>query len=316
MAVQDGGHTVSRKRFYKSEHACLHLFQGRRTLCGVRPGLLGYIVTAYFLVLPAADDMLLLAVIFLTLVLSAYTGRYVCRTLTCSVCPERGVVTVSTLTLSGLLIGLVFSVSVSSYSAQEQAEVGEALAVSSAWQYAALLPAGIQQKVHVQLQQYLNDRIRFFEEDTATAARGRTHASEQHQKTIWSLIVPCINRTQTPVMASVLTAYNQLLVSKQQTQAVWKRQIPDAVWLVLILLAASACFLIGNHIPDSHGHHFYLLLLPALTSLVLFMIAEIDIPGQGVIRVTPDELERLEASLIIETSGDIHILPSAVLHIH
>jgi hypothetical protein len=40
-----------------------------------------------------------------------------------------------------------------------------------------------------------------------------------------------------------------------------------------------------------------MLVLPFLTTLALFMIAEIDIPGEGIIHVTPDDLEALKIAV-------------------
>ena len=40
-----------------------------------------------------------------------------------------------------------------------------------------------------------------------------------------------------------------------------------------------------------------ILILPLLTTMALFMIAEIDIPGEGVIHVVPDNLVNLRADL-------------------
>jgi hypothetical protein len=105
------------------------------------------------------------------------------------------------------------------------------------------------------------------------------------------------------------------MTSQHQTSAVWKRQIPDAAWLVLIVFAASACFLVGHQYHERGVHHFYLLLLPALTSLVLFVIAEIDIPGQGIIRVMPDDLEQLSASLMAGSVGKSRYLSAPVHHV-
>jgi hypothetical protein len=120
------------------------------------------IVTAYFLMLPTADDVLLLVVIFATLTMVAYAGKMTGRIQTESACAGPGVITGSTLTLSGLLIGFVFSVSLSGYSARGLAELQETQSVASAWQYTILLPVAMQREVQPVLRTYLDDRIHFF----------------------------------------------------------------------------------------------------------------------------------------------------------
>ncbi len=272
-------------------------------------------VTAYFLMLPTVDDILLLAVIFSVLVMAAYAGRLTRHTHMKDASPEPAVITGATLTLSGLLIGFVFSVSLSGYSAREQAEVREAQSVAGAWQYTMQLPVATQQKVHPVLKKYLAERIRFFGEDTTLGGRVWSRMAEEKQWQLWRIITPEAERNPTPVMASVLAAFSAQMTAQQLTCAVWKRQIPDAAWLVLIVFAASACFLVGYHYHERGVHHFYLLLLPTLTSLVLFMIAEIDIPGQGIIRVMPDDLAQLAEFLAAKSEGTSHDLSMPVYHV-
>lgn len=272
-------------------------------------------MTAYFLMLPSADDALLLAVIFLTLTLAAYVGRMAGGTQTGSALAGSAVITGGTLTLSGLLIGFVFSVSLGGYSARGLAELRETQSVASAWQYTMLLPPATQRVVQPELKKYLDDRIHFFREETSTGGRGWSRMTEQHQRRLWQWVTPEAVRSPTAATASLLSAFNALMISQHQTRAAWKRQIPDAAWLLLIVFAASACFLVGHHIHERSAHHFYLLILPVLTSLVLFMIAEIDLPGQGIIRITPDDLEQLSDSIMAGNPGEFHELSVPIHHV-
>ncbi|PWI77136.1 hypothetical protein DEO48_25970 [Enterobacter sp. CGMCC 5087] len=268
---------------------------------------------AYFFMLPSADDILLLIVIFSTLMMSAYVGRFVYKTNVNDTAIEPSIITGATLTLSGLLIGFVFSVTLSGYSARGQAEVNEAQMVGSALQYSLLLPDVMQKKVQPLLKKYVNDRIHFFREDNDAAGRGWARETEEIQQKLWHIVLPDKGHDLTPVLSSVLKTYNELMTSKQKTSAVWKRQVPDAAWIVLLLFAMSACFLTGH---QDLAHPGYLLVLPVLTSLVLFVIAEIDIPGQGIIRVTPDDLEQISAQLITNIpSAEFYNLTTPVHHV-
>ncbi|MCT4737236.1 hypothetical protein [Raoultella ornithinolytica] len=272
-------------------------------------------MAAYFLMLPTADDILLLAVIFTALIMVAYTGRFIACSWTEGRSTETAITTGGALTLSGLLIGFVFSVSLSGYSAREKAEVREAQSVASAWQYTLLLPVAMQHKLHPLLQKYLDDRICFFKEVSAQGSRGWSRTAEDNQRQQWQLLVPEAIHAPGAVMASVLSAFSALMTTEKQTRAVWKRQIPDEAWLVLVVFAVSACFLTGQQYSQRDIRHFYLLLLPVLLSLVLFIIAEIDIPGTGIIRVTPDALEQLSAAMIPTGSGRCHGVSVPVHHV-
>ena len=272
-------------------------------------------MTAYFLMLPSADDALLLAVIFSTLTMAAYAGRIAGGSQKQSTSSGFAVMTGATLTLSGLLIGFVFSVSLGGYSARGMSELRETQSVASAWQYTMLLSPATQRELQPVLKKYLDDRIHFFQEETSVGGRSWSHMSEQSQQQLWQRVMMQAEYSPSAVTASVLSVFNALMTSQHQTCATWKRQIPDAAWLLLIVFATSACFLVGHHLDGGCVHHFYLLILPVLTSLALFMIAEIDIPGQGIIRVTPDDLEQLSMSLRAANPGKPHDLSVPVHHV-
>lgn len=98
-------------------------------------------------------------------------------------------------------------------------------------------------------------------------------------------------------MASVLSAFSDLYLSQQKTMASWRHQIPNATWFLLIFFAICSNTLNGYNIRGTKGKNGLILILPSLTTLALFMIAEIDVPGEGMIHVTPDDLILLQEFL-------------------
>lgn len=243
---------------------------------------------------------MLLMVIFSAMTMSVYAGRITGRVNTFWLRGNGSVITACAITMSGLLIIAVFSASFIGFVSRVQSEVNEAQSVAKAWGYAALLPAEAEKKMQNMLKKYLDDRIHFFRDETTTGEYGWLRMAEDLQQQQWKLLVSEASQGHVQEMTSVLSACNALMISMMQTEAVWRRQIPDSVWFVLIMFVISAGFLTGRLMPGRDGGHFYLLLFPVMTSLLLFIIAEIDIPGQGLIRVTPDDLEQLGESLVVD----------------
>lgn len=56
-------------------------------------------------------------------------------------------------------------------------------------------------------------------------------------------------------------------------------------------------FLIGYNVRGQKGSNRLIFIIPAITALALFMIAEIDVPGKGIIHVSPDNLQALLVTL-------------------
>lgn len=172
----------------------------------------------------------------------------------------------------------------------------------------------VRKKTEALLNVYLDDRIRFFNEDTVQGQRTWSQIAREKQNQLWQGAVQVVEHNPTPVMVSMLAVYSDLYTSFQETQADWRRQIPDAGWVVLILFAACSSFLSGYQYRGKAGRHLFIILLPSLTALALFMIAEIDFPGEGIIRVKPDDLHQLAISLF-KTTEAINGPLSSVHHV-
>lgn len=106
----------------------------------------------------------------------------------------------------------------------------------------------------------------------------------------------------------LLAVYSELRTSQQQTTAVSRRKIPDAAWLVIILFSMAGCCMVGKQHSGKRINHFTQLVLPLMMSLSLFLVAEIDYPGEGVIRVTPDDLELITLPGLPDVSPVAHEL--------
>jgi len=247
-------------------------------------------LSCYFMS-PAVGDILLLAVMLSLLIMSAYIGRYLNYSRDKSRTGGSIIITAGMLLLSVLLIGFAFSVSINGFTTLKQVQVREA---------------------QVWLRKYLDERIQFFRDNSLQGGRSWNRLSEDSQQQLWLMAVSEVRHSPLPMMGSLLTAYSELRSSQQQTIAVSQRKLPDAAWLVIIIFAMTACCLIGGHQRQGDS----LLALPVMISLSLFLVAEIDIPGEGVIRVTPDDLEHVAFTLPQESTGVNHDPTHSVYHVH
>lgn len=211
---------------------------------------------------------------------------------------ELKIVLGATLSLFGLLMGFILSIAISGYNTRLAAEENEAIAIGNAFQRTTLL-TGEGHKEHAEklLHNYLDLRIRFFDtadEQERAAIRMESIRTQTH---MWTLISRIAKQHPDPVIVSALNACNDLYTAQQKTMASWRHQIPGTAWVILILFGMCSNFLIGYNMRGKSGSHTLLLVVPAVTSLALFMISEIDIPGKGIIHVTPHNLEAVKVTL-------------------
>jgi hypothetical protein len=86
---------------------------------------------------------------------------------------------------------------------------------------------------------------------------------------------------------------NDVLNSQGYTQAAWWNRIPVAAWGLMMAIAICCNLLLGYRAQGS----LLLLVMPFIVSISFFLIADIDSPRGGVIRVLPQNLVALSQSL-------------------
>lgn len=249
------------------------------------------------LALVDAGSLTMLGAIFAVLALAAWAGHRV-SVLRTERDPEQDegfkIVLGATLSLFGLLIGFLLSFAISGYNTRVAAEEHEALAVANAWQRTALLSStATQTQAQAMLDQYLDLRIHFYQAPEEAPRAALRQQAIALQTEMWLFVSEVAKQAPNPLSMSLVEACNQLYITQQKTMASWRHQIPVAAWLILIVFGVCSNFLIGYNIRSRHKSGLLMLVVPFVTALALFMIAEIDVPGKGVIHVTPDNLQAL-----------------------
>src|SRR6266403_6361848 len=200
-----------------------------------------------------------------------------------------------TLTLLGLIVGFTFSMAVSRYDQRKNLEEQEANAIGTEYVRADLLPAPNAARVRTLLKRYLDERILYFTTSKAQLAQQINVRTARLQKEMWLAIVGPASDQPTPAAALVVGGMNDVLNSQGYTQAAWWNRIPAAAWALLFSIGIFCNVLIGYFAQDRSA--FLLWILPIALAISLFLIADIDCPLRGVIRVYPQNLESLANSL-------------------
>jgi hypothetical protein len=145
------------------------------------------------------------------------------------------------------------------------------------------------------LKTYLNLRIFCYEARDKRQLREVNAQTARLQIQMWSTVSAPVAASPTPVAAVILTGMNDVLNSQGYTQAAWWNRIPVAAWALLMIISVFCNILVGY---VAHGRSAFLfLILPVALSISLFLIADIDSPYHGIIRVVPQNLQTLADSL-------------------
>ena len=211
---------------------------------------------------------------------------------------EFGVIQGATLTLLGLIIGFTFSMALNRYESRISLEEEEANAIGTEYLRADLLPASDAERVRALLRSYIEQRVRFYE---ARELDEREHVDAETarlQSELWTAVRAPAAANPSPLTALAVSGMNDVINSQGYTQAAWTNRIPLAAWVLMASIALFATLLVGIGIRTrKDGFAWVLLVLPVVTATSFFLIADIESPRQGTIRVAPQNLLDLARTL-------------------
>ena len=228
--------------------------------------------------------------------LAVYAGRRLCdsRPLKDYERKDFDVVQAATLTLLALIIGFSFSMAVTRYDQRKNYEEAEANAIGTEYVRADLLPTEKAARARELLVRYLERRIMFYQARDPRSLGQINEATTKLQGELWSTILDAANAQPTPVVALAVSGMNDVLNSQGYTQAAWWNRIPVAAWVMMGLIAVTSSLMVGY---GARRRSALLFVLPIVVSIAFLLIADIESPRGGIIRVLPQNLILLSQSI-------------------
>jgi hypothetical protein len=210
---------------------------------------------------------------------------------------DFSVIQAATLTLLGLILGFSFSMAISRYDQRKNLEEEEANAIGTEFLRADLLPAADAAKVKGLLERYTEQRIAFYTTRDPDEYRQVNLRIAKLQGELWSAVQAPAVAQPTPLSALAVAGMNDVLNSQGYTQAAWWNRIPVSAWGLMVTMAIGCNLLTGYGARDAKAERKLLLVLPLVVSITFMLIADIDSPRGGLIRVHPQNLQTFLESL-------------------
>ncbi|MBN3856857.1 hypothetical protein G3N59_26095 [Paraburkholderia sp. Ac-20340] len=202
----------------------------------------------------------------------------------------------ATLTLLALLIGFTLSMAVSRYDQRKNYEEEEANAIGTEYLRADLIGADAA-KTKALLARYLEARIEYYEDHDGSALDSNSRTTAALQTQLWDSVRQAAATQPTPITALAVAGMNDVLNTQGYTQAAWLNRIPVAAWVLMLIIAFFSNLMQGYGARGNSGRRVLMFVLPITVSLSLTLIADIDSPRGGLIRVSPLNLLSLQHSM-------------------
>lgn len=240
--------------------------------------------------------------------LAAFAGLWLCAWVGSALLRERfrpptelradvAVILAASLTLLGLLIGFTFSMATSRYDLRKQNEATEANAIGTEYLRADLLAPADAEHVKALLRQYLAQRIKFYTAGNHTDTSALAADTATLQRSLWSAVVTPARGQPTAAMTLVVAGMNEVVNAQGYTLAAYLNRIPMSAWLLMALIGVLCNLMMGYTQQATSAGIRFLAVLPLVVSLAVFLISDIDSPRGGVVRLAPQNLLVLAASL-------------------
>lgn len=203
----------------------------------------------------------------------------------------------ATLTLLALLIGFSLSMAVGRYDQRKNLEEEEANAIGTEYLRTDFLESGESDRAKALLAGYLALRIRYYQARGDAELRDIEASTSRIEDDMWKLVRDAGRKAPSPITALVVAGMNDVINSQGYAEAAWLNRIPVAAWGLMVGIAVFSSVMQGYGSRTERPKTGLLLVLPLTVALSLGLIADVDSPRGGLIRVAPQNLLNLQSGL-------------------
>lgn len=198
--------------------------------------------------------------------------------------------------LVSLLLGFTLTLAVPRFNERRALVIEEADAIETTYLRAATLPQPYNMRAQQQLRQYVDARINLDAAgmDTDRFAQASRQA-KQIQERLWEDVDELSKTDRSAIMASYISSLNEIIDLHGKRLAAFENRIPITIWLMIVSVALIAVFARGLTL----GRRFWLTLAlaPVTIALVVALIADLDTPSAGLIRLDDRAMQRLQSEI-------------------
>jgi hypothetical protein len=151
--------------------------------------------------------------------------------------------------------------------------------------------------VRALLTRYIEQRVLFYETRDVQELEQINTKTTQLQTGLWAAVCDAAAVQPNPVTALAVAGMNDVLNSQGYTQAAWWNRIPVAAWGLMVGIAVCCNLLVGYGARTTKVGLTLLVILPVVVATSFALIADIDSPRGGIIRVNPINLVSTAQSL-------------------
>jgi hypothetical protein len=240
---------------------------------------------------------LILAVILIATEIGFILGRFRGRRAEHEKESSVGAVVAATLGLAGFMLAFTFSIAGNRFDTRRQAVLDEANAIGTTYLRAGVLPDDRGKSIRPLLRQYVDVRLEGVRSGKIEELLRR---SNELQNQIWAEAEAVGKKYPESIQAGLFIQSLNEMIDLHETRVVagLYSRIPLIVWIALYTLTALSMIGIGFQAGLSSKKRSLSFLVLAITfATVMFLVVDLDRPGEGMLRVGQQALVDLRGTM-------------------
>lgn len=202
----------------------------------------------------------------------------------------------ATLGLLAFLLAFTFGMAASRFESRRQVMLSEANAIGTAYLRAKMLAEPMRTDAQNLLREYVDVRIEGSQGDKFQQAVVK---SEELHGRLWAVAEAQAAKERTVLTSLFMQALNEVIdLHSTRMMAVTQSRVPGMIWIILYLLAIIAMAMIGYQAGLSNSRRSIATIALVIGfSSVLYLIVDLDRPGQGTLKTSQQTMIDLRKSM-------------------
>ena len=202
----------------------------------------------------------------------------------------------ATLGLLAFMLAFTFGLAGSRFEDRRQVVLSEANAIGTTYLRAGMLPEPMRTETQNLLREYVEVRLEGVQPGKLEQA---VLKSEELHNRLWSQAVAATEKDRSPITGLFVQSLNEVIdLHAKRVMAGLRSRVPGVIWIVLYGLAIVAMLMMGYHSGLAHSRRSIAVIALVLGfSSVLYVIADLDRPAEGTLRVSQQSMIDLRNSM-------------------
>ena len=201
--------------------------------------------------------------------------------------------------LLSLLLGFTLTFAASRFAERRSLAVEEATSLGTSYLRASTLPQPYRDRSKQLLREYLDARLALDDADRSQFNEAMSR-SKHIQEELWLDAASVAQNDRSAITAVYLNSLNETIDLDAKRVAAFEYHVAPPIWILIIFVSLIVGFTRGATMTSRFW--LSLILIPLTIAIVVALIADLDTPTHGLIRLDQRTLQRLKAEIGAEVA--------------